>query len=143
MTPSRVALVVVAALVAIALSWLAWIAAHVAWYRYHPPRETAFMAQRMAEAREKRRKIELRYPGCRTTVSATSLKRAMIAAEDAKFVEHDGFDWEGIELAQEKNQRRGPRRRRRLDDHAAAREEPVPLAREELLAQGRGGRDHA
>ena len=51
----------------------------------------------------------------------------MIAAEDSKFVEHEGFDWDGIELAIEKNQKRGRHRRRRLDDHAAAREEPVPV----------------
>ena len=31
----------------------------------------------------------------------------MIAAEDAKFVEHEGFDWEGIQLAIEKNQKKG------------------------------------
>jgi monofunctional biosynthetic peptidoglycan transglycosylase len=31
----------------------------------------------------------------------------MIAAEDAKFVEHEGFDWDGIALAIEKNERRG------------------------------------
>ncbi len=31
----------------------------------------------------------------------------MVAAEDAKFVEHEGFDWEGIQLAIEKNQRKG------------------------------------
>ncbi len=31
----------------------------------------------------------------------------MIAAEDAHFVDHEGFDWEGIELALEKNQKRG------------------------------------
>jgi hypothetical protein len=42
---------VVAALVVLVLLWLGWIAAHIAWYRYNPPRETAFMAQRMAEAR--------------------------------------------------------------------------------------------
>src|ERR1035438_9074157 len=35
------------------------------------------------------------------------LKRAVIVAEDAKFSEHDGFDWEGIQKALEKNQRRG------------------------------------
>jgi monofunctional biosynthetic peptidoglycan transglycosylase len=38
---------------------------------------------------------------------SSQLKRAMIAAEDAKFVDHEGFDWEGIQLAMEKNQRRG------------------------------------
>ena len=35
------------------------------------------------------------------------LKRAMIAAEDAKFVEHAGFDWDGIQTALDKNERRG------------------------------------
>jgi len=35
------------------------------------------------------------------------LKRALIAAEDARFLEHEGFDWEGIEQAYEKNLRRG------------------------------------
>ena len=31
----------------------------------------------------------------------------MVAAEDAKFVDHEGFDWEGIQLAMEKNQKKG------------------------------------
>jgi len=35
------------------------------------------------------------------------LKRAVIAAEDDLFVHHEGFDWEGIRKAMEKNQRRG------------------------------------
>jgi monofunctional glycosyltransferase len=35
------------------------------------------------------------------------LKRAIIASEDAKFVDHEGFDWEGIQKAIEKNQKRG------------------------------------
>jgi len=30
------------------------------------------------------------------------LKRALVASEDAKFVNHEGFDWEGIEKAYEK-----------------------------------------
>jgi monofunctional biosynthetic peptidoglycan transglycosylase len=35
------------------------------------------------------------------------LKRAVIAAEDDKFVDHEGFDWEGMQKALEKNQRKG------------------------------------
>jgi monofunctional glycosyltransferase len=31
----------------------------------------------------------------------------MIAAEDSTFVEHEGFDWDGIQLAMEKNKKRG------------------------------------
>ena len=38
---------------------------------------------------------------------SVQLKRAVIAAEDAKFADHEGFDWEAIEKAYEKNLRRG------------------------------------
>jgi monofunctional biosynthetic peptidoglycan transglycosylase len=35
------------------------------------------------------------------------LKRAIIASEDAKFVDHEGFDWDGIQKAIQKNQQKG------------------------------------
>jgi len=35
------------------------------------------------------------------------LKRAIIAAEDARFADHEGFDWDGIQRAMEKNQKKG------------------------------------
>ncbi|MDV7402675.1 transglycosylase domain-containing protein, partial [Arthrospira platensis SPKY1] len=35
------------------------------------------------------------------------LKRAIIAAEDGKFLQHDGFDWEALQKAYEKNLTRG------------------------------------
>ncbi len=38
---------------------------------------------------------------------STNLKRALIAAEDAKFVDHEGFDWDGIQKAYEKNLKKG------------------------------------
>jgi monofunctional biosynthetic peptidoglycan transglycosylase len=38
---------------------------------------------------------------------STQLKRAIIASEDAKFVDHEGFDWEGMQKALEKNQKKG------------------------------------
>ena len=38
---------------------------------------------------------------------AKSLKLAVIAAEDTAFVDHEGFDWKGIEKAFEKNQKKG------------------------------------
>ena len=31
----------------------------------------------------------------------------MVAAEDAKFIDHEGFDWEGIQKALEKNEKKG------------------------------------
>jgi monofunctional biosynthetic peptidoglycan transglycosylase len=98
---------ILAALATIALLWLTWIAAHVLWYRYYPPRETAFMTQRMEQAREKDPAARLRYTWVPYARISAHLKRAMIAGEDAKFVEHAGFDWDGIRNAFDRNQRRG------------------------------------
>ncbi len=104
---SRWTVRVVAVIVAIPLVWLAYVAACVGWYRYYAPRETAFMAQRMDEARAKNPKVRLRYTWVPWERISPNLKRAMIAAEDAKFTEHWGFDWDGIRHAIEKNERRG------------------------------------
>ena len=98
---------IAAAFAAIVLLWVGWIAAHIAWYRYNPPRETAFMAQRMDEALSKNPAARLRYTWVPYAQISPQLKRAMIAAEDAKFVEHPGFDWDGIRNAMDRNQRRG------------------------------------
>lgn len=38
---------------------------------------------------------------------ARAVKQAAIVSEDARFVEHDGFDWQGIAEAQERNERDG------------------------------------
>jgi len=103
----RALLLALAALVVLVLLWLAWIAAHIGWYRFEPPRETAFMAQRMDEARAKNPNAALQYRFVPYARISIQLKRAMIAAEDAKFVEHRGFDWDGIQKALEKNRRRG------------------------------------
>jgi monofunctional biosynthetic peptidoglycan transglycosylase len=98
---------VVGAAAAAGLLWLAWIAGHVAWYASHPPGETAFMAQRMDELRAKGSKAALQYRWVPYARISPQLKRAMIAAEDAKFAEHGGFDWDGIENALEKNRKQG------------------------------------
>jgi monofunctional glycosyltransferase len=85
----------------------AYFALLIVWWGTHPPRETAFMAERMQELRMKNPRAHIHYRFVPYERIATPLKRAMIAAEDAKFVEHEGFDWDGIELAIEKNQKRG------------------------------------
>jgi len=84
-----------------------YFAAMIFWWRDHPPRETAFMAERMEALRVKNPRARLNYRFVPYERIATSLKRAMIAAEDAKFVDHEGFDWDGIALALEKNEKRG------------------------------------
>ena len=84
-----------------------YFAAMIFWWRDHPPQQTSFMAERLDELRRKNPQARLRYQFVPYARISTSLKRAMIAAEDSKFVDHEGFDWDGIELALEKNQRRG------------------------------------
>ena len=84
-----------------------YFAGMIVWWRDHAPRETSFMAERMRELDRKAPGAALRYRFVPYEHIAGSLKRAMIAAEDAKFVEHEGFDWDGIEQAMEKNQQRG------------------------------------
>jgi monofunctional biosynthetic peptidoglycan transglycosylase len=103
----RAILYVVATLAAAVVLWLCWIAGHIAWYRYQPPAETAFMAQRMDELHARNDKATLQYRWVPYARISPQLKRAMIAAEDARFAEHGGFDWEGIRNAFEKNRKSG------------------------------------
>jgi len=106
-TAGRWALRTLLALVALFVLVQAYFAAHVLWYRWQPPRETAFMAQRLDELREKNPSATVRYTWVPYTRISNHLKRAVVAAEDAKFLEHEGFDWEGIAKAREKNEKKG------------------------------------
>ena len=93
--------------IVVALAWVAWIAAHIVWYRTHAPHETSFMAQRMEAARVRNKNAQLRYHWVPYSRISPHLKRALIAAEDAKFARHGGFDWDGIRKALEKNRSKG------------------------------------
>ncbi len=109
-TLRTLARMIVAALIGMALLFVAvqgWFALLVWWYADHAPRETAFMAYRMGELHDKKPDAMLRYQWVPYDKISRNLKRALIAAEDSKFVEHEGFDWDGIQLALEKNRTRG------------------------------------
>ncbi len=94
--------------VALALVLLqGWYAAHILWWRSNPVGETSFMAYRMDELRARNPKAPQHYAWVPYERISNNLKRAMIAAEDAKFIDHEGFDWDGIQLAMEKNQKKG------------------------------------
>jgi len=101
-----IAWLVAAIAAAVVLSQL-WFAAHIYWWRDHPVGETSFMAWRMDELHAKNPRAQLKYTWVPYERISGNLKRAMVAAEDAKFVDHEGFDWEGIELAMERNQKKG------------------------------------
>ncbi len=73
----------------------------------HNPSETAFMKQRLEQMRIDDPNAVLRQQWVPYNRISPNLKRAVVAAEDAKFLDHDGFDWDGIAKAYEKNMKKG------------------------------------
>jgi monofunctional glycosyltransferase len=85
----------------------AWYLACIVYWRWHNPAHTAFM--RYAQERLATRHSVARLDQQWVAYSRISgnLKRAVVAAEDARFLEHDGVDWEAMEKAYQDNRRRG------------------------------------
>ena len=84
-----------------------WILGNVVWWVWFNPSTSAFMENRLEVLQQKNPDAELRHKWIPYDRISIHLKRALIAAEDAKFLDHDGFDWEAIQKAYEKNLRRG------------------------------------
>ena len=83
-----------------------WILLHIILWTVVNPGESAFMETRLEHLQEKDEKATLRHQWVNYNQISIYTKQAVIAAEDAKFIDHEGFDWEGIEKAYEKNKRR-------------------------------------
>ena len=96
-----------AAAVLLVLAYQFWLLAHVVFWSFVDPSVTSFMAIRLDELREKDPKAQLKQQWVPYDRISSHLKRAVVAAEDDKFVDHEGFDWEAVQKAMEKNQRRG------------------------------------
>ncbi|HWD22967.1 MAG TPA: monofunctional biosynthetic peptidoglycan transglycosylase [Burkholderiales bacterium] len=84
-----------------------WFLAHVLYWNRFEPASTAFMERRLDELREKNPAARLRQQWVPYARISNHLKRAVVAAEDARFLDHEGFDWEAIQKAIAKNERRG------------------------------------
>ena len=95
------------ALALLILCWQGWYLGWVVWWKYADPGMTRFMEIRLDEARARNPKALQKHQWQPYGKISLQLKRAVIAAEDDKFVDHEGFDWEGIQKALEKNQQKG------------------------------------
>ena len=84
-----------------------WIFLHICWWVKFNPSSSAFMEDRLNIIQEEKPDAELKYQWVDYSKISNNLKQAVIASEDAKFVDHEGFDWEGIEKAYEKNLKKG------------------------------------
>jgi monofunctional biosynthetic peptidoglycan transglycosylase len=85
----------------------AWYFAHVLYLNAFNPSSTAFMDRRLDSLRAKNPAAQLRYQWVPYERISGHLKRAVVAAEDARFLDHEGFDWEAIQKAIAKNEKSG------------------------------------
>jgi len=98
---------VVAAPVLAVLAIQLYFLGQIWWWRDHNPGSTSFMEQQLSELRKKSPNARLKHQWVPYDRISNHLKRAIIAAEDANFSEHDGVDWAALQKAYEKNMKKG------------------------------------
>lgn len=79
----------------------------ILWHRTHAPAHSAMMKHRAREAAAADRGFTVRYEWVPLNAIAQPLQHGVLAAEDTRFYEHDGFDWEQIRKAWETNRAGG------------------------------------
>jgi monofunctional biosynthetic peptidoglycan transglycosylase len=99
----RIFLLAISIFLLIQLWFFAWA---LVWKVYEPG-PTQFMKIRLAELQKKNPNAKLKQTWVSYGFISPNLKRALIAAEDSKFMQHQGFDFDGIQKAFEKNEKRG------------------------------------
>jgi monofunctional biosynthetic peptidoglycan transglycosylase len=85
------------------LAYQLWIFLHICWWIQHNPSTSAFMKVRLEVMQEKNPDAVLKHKWVDYKNISPNLKRALIASEDSKFLDHEGFDWDGIQKAYKKN----------------------------------------
>ncbi|KQN79323.1 monofunctional biosynthetic peptidoglycan transglycosylase [Duganella sp. Leaf61] len=76
------------------------------WWVDHNPSMTSFMREQESALQDKNPKAEIRQTWVPYNRISNNLKRAIIASEDANFSEHEGVDWEALQKAYEKNNKK-------------------------------------
>ena len=87
-----------------------WFFIHIFYWRDNNPSSTRFMRLTQSELQARNPKAKLTHTWIPYERISIHLKRAVVAAEDGRFLEHEGFDWDGIQTALEKNLARGQTR---------------------------------
>ncbi len=84
-----------------------WFLGHIVYWDIFNPSTTAFMERRLEALRVRNGAAALRREWVPYERISEHLKRAVVAAEDARFLDHEGFDWQAIQKAMAKNEQRG------------------------------------
>jgi len=123
---------VLALLLLSALSLQLYFVARVALMAVVAPQSTSFQRSEAWRLLVEKHQIAWSQDWVDDDRIAAHLKRAVIASEDAGFVDHSGVEWDALEAAWEKNQRAeaaAERRNAQLDKRAAAAMAPSAAAR--------------
>ncbi len=75
----------------------------VVWFKFQAPHSSAFMRATLTELRVNDPKASLKHQWVPYDQINNTLKRAVIASEDANFTSHDGVEWDSIRKAWEYN----------------------------------------
>jgi len=84
-----------------------WFYVHILYWMHFPPTSTAFMERSVETLQAKNARARLRHQWVPYERISANLKRAVVAAEDARFLDHEGFDWDMIQKAIMRNEREG------------------------------------
>lgn len=101
-------------LLCLAILYQLWLFCMVVWYAHRNPGSSSVMRQEMARLREEDPKARLRFEWVDYAQINNTLKRAVIASEDANFTDHDGVEWEAMRKAWEYNQEQAELGRSRM-----------------------------
>jgi monofunctional biosynthetic peptidoglycan transglycosylase len=82
--------------------------------RWRDPSSTAFIRARQTRLREQGKSDAIDRRPVRLGQVAPALVQAVLAAEDSRFFEHHGIDWEAVSSARQWNEAHARSRRRRL-----------------------------
>jgi monofunctional biosynthetic peptidoglycan transglycosylase len=80
-----------------------WFYSHVFYWSRYRPETTAFMESRVSAQPS----LKLHQTWVTYDRISVHLKRAVVVAEDAKFLDHEGFDWGAIQEALARNKQKG------------------------------------
>ncbi len=130
----RLAALLLIALLALQL----YFVARIALMTVIDPQSTTFQRSEAWRLLTERGRIEWSQQWVDDERIAATLKRAVIASEDAAFTEHAGVDWDAIERAWERNQRaeaQAERRSRGAPPHEAARVAPKVIGGSTITQQ--------
>ena len=92
---------------ALLLVYQLWIFGHICWWVCFNPGSSSFMEDPLEVLPARNPDAELKHRWVPYERISLHLKHAVIAAEDSKFLDHDGFDWEALQRAYEKNLKKG------------------------------------